>query len=574
MNSVQVAFPILRGKRYFRIEKGRRWSLAEHVLLQAVTRAPASATELSKQSLLPRRVVIEAFLRLMRANFAEVIVERGEIKFGSTPLGLIQSKNDELQNYPVITNRWMSFCVDQVSGTVFRSKEVPPVHPEDLKSDVIRIPPSDLHAIEDFGDVFEALEGEDEVIVGVKPTVERLVRRYGVVTVHSNGLLEGLPSRATPELRGAILGAAQSKLTMRVAAQPRIFAPVHQSEQMIDASFDQSDLVIGGDEHRTLLSRTIRNARQRVVIHSTFLLRDNAEQFLNDMKHAASYGTRIDILWGQDEERKKEASSRPESIYLREKLTAMGCGDAIVVHSTTTGSHAKIVLADDGQGNWSSIVGSCNWLASGFDFEVSVRLRDPAICSQVAKVLSNLAKGRETIYTQLAAELAVLSRDISRLKNQATRRARMKIVFGSDHADLALEASQKAKRRLFVLSHRIGVAGKPNVILPALSAARSNNVSAQLFFGRSTATFKGTEAGQMTLEYSSAGLKIVPVYTPRMHAKVLAWDDDAVVITSQNWLSADPSDNNRLREIGVYIESKNVADRLIQIFQMRVAASM
>lgn len=54
---------------------------------------------------------------------------------------------------------------------------------------------------------------------------------------------------------------------------------------------------------------------------------------------------------------------------------------------------------------------------------------------------------------------------------------------------------------------------------------------------------------------------------PRLHAKILAWDDDSLAVTSQNWLSADPSDVARLSEIGVFVESNRIADYLIRRFE-------
>jgi cardiolipin synthase A/B len=85
MSVVQVAFPVLRGKRRFKIEKGRRWSIVEHLLLQAVSERPASAEALEKRSCLPRRVIVEAFVRLMRAGWVEMISTRQGTEFQATP---------------------------------------------------------------------------------------------------------------------------------------------------------------------------------------------------------------------------------------------------------------------------------------------------------------------------------------------------------------------------------------------------------------------------------------------------------------------------------------------------------
>ncbi len=72
------------------------------------------------------------------------------------------------------------------------------------------------------------------------------------------------------------------------------------------------------------------------------------------------------------------------------------------------------------------------------------------------------------------------------------------------------------------------------------------------------------------MDLGPSGVKLRPVYIPRLHAKLLAWDDDALAITSQNWLSADPSDNTPLRELGLFINAPRVADQLIMSFQMQL----
>jgi hypothetical protein len=70
MKPVHVIFPVLRGSRRFFVEKGRRWSVIEHLLLDSVTQEPATAVQLHQKSGLPRRVIVEAFIRLMRAGWA------------------------------------------------------------------------------------------------------------------------------------------------------------------------------------------------------------------------------------------------------------------------------------------------------------------------------------------------------------------------------------------------------------------------------------------------------------------------------------------------------------------------
>ncbi len=58
------------------------------------------------------------------------------------------------------------------------------------------------------------------------------------------------------------------------------------------------------------------------------------------------------------------------------------------------------------------------------------------------------------------------------------------------------------------------------------------------------------------------GLTLQPQLAPALHAKLLCWDTDDVVITSQNWLSADPSDANVRRELGIHLQSPGAADTI------------
>ena len=67
MSTVLVGLPVQQHTRRFHLEKGRRWNVVEHLLLQALADRARTAGELSDEGALPRRVVLEALIRLMRA---------------------------------------------------------------------------------------------------------------------------------------------------------------------------------------------------------------------------------------------------------------------------------------------------------------------------------------------------------------------------------------------------------------------------------------------------------------------------------------------------------------------------
>ncbi len=146
-------------------------------------------------------------------------------------------------------------------------------------------------------------------------------------------------------------------------------------------------------------------------------------------------------------------------------------------------------------------------------------------------------------------------------------RARASIVLGARHAELIRQARDDSRQRIFVASHRLGVASGPAVLSSALAAARSKSLSIDLLYGTTSGPFSGSDAAQLIRSASLEGVNVRPIHRPRLHAKLLAWDDDAAVITSQNWLSADPPDDKPRQEIGVYLNAPGVARALIDRFQ-------
>jgi cardiolipin synthase len=165
MRTVYVVFPVLRGTRRFRIEKGRRWSVIEHLLLDAVCRRSASAAELAGKSGLPRRVVIEALIRLMRAGWVELTSSSAGAVFRATPSGVATAPLDLLPAATVTEPHWRSFAIELVTGGVFRRRDLDirtqgklPVTNDEHT--VVHLRGSPLSTSGDLSEVFSAIEGE------------------------------------------------------------------------------------------------------------------------------------------------------------------------------------------------------------------------------------------------------------------------------------------------------------------------------------------------------------------------------------------------------------------------------
>lgn len=581
MSMIRIVVPFLQGKRRFHLTKGRAWSVVEHLILASVVENSATATRLAEISLLPRQVVIESLLRLMHAGWVQISQAREGILFNATDQGREAAGREELPSIRKPIARPMNLMIDQITGTVYRRREMPLFERHVLekrsKQDrLVWLDPRNLEAVDQVRAIVGTLFEEDEQFVSMEETGERLVERFGIAAVR-DGKIEGFSSRAPDSLIDIILEAAsKAEASPQLASFTAPVEPPPQEKSVPSRliSFSNDDLVLGGAEHEEVLKKTIRRCRHQLIIHSTFLLQEKFEAIKPLLMNAVQRGASVHILWGKSDDRKTQNATRKAAANIQEELARTSLGDAIKVHQFSTNSHAKIVVADDGVPNRHfAIVGSCNWLYSGFQsFEASVRIRDPLLCAEVVDQLAELSRAGGH-WTPLTNDFARLAFDIRREAAPSTGRAEGRLVLGHEHAVFMRMARDDAEKRIVVTSHRIGPAGRPAVLVPAMAAAQRKKVDVKVYFGLPSEEGDGARAADMAIEAKEANVRIEPVFQPKVHAKLLAWDNDFVLITSQNWLSADPSEKNVRREIGVFLRAPGAARRVIEKFQFECNAS-
>jgi phosphatidylserine/phosphatidylglycerophosphate/cardiolipin synthase-like enzyme len=148
------------------------------------------------------------------------------------------------------------------------------------------------------------------------------------------------------------------------------------------------------------------------------------------------------------------------------------------------------------------------------------------------------------------------------------------VLLGSDHAELVREARDTADKSLVIASHRFAGAANNLVLAPVFAASkRARDLDVRLFYGEDSGAITASDIARLTSEAAKVGVRIRPVHRPRLHAKFLTWDDDVAVITSQNWLSADTTDDNPRQEIGICIRSPGVGRSLLERFDAATVAA-
>lgn len=574
MSSMRVAVPLFRGKRRFHLEKGRRWSVAEHIVLASLAERPRSADELAQEGKMHRRLALEMLIRLMRAGWVELRPDGAGTVFQASPAGIAAAGRAELPVVARPLSRWMNFVVDRITGSIFRPREMPFLHRNAVQERAEREPivwlePRKLNAQFEIQDLVSHLFQEDETFVALDPAGDRLMERFGLVLVRG-GRVEGLPERAPSALTEAIQQAAATHSSPYPAR-----ATTPEPEQTADPgaallpsrpiTLTAEDLIIGAKENEEVLRQLLADARQRVIIHSTFVTAAAFARLKPDLIAAAQRGARVDLLWGEGDDTRSSGRTRAAVTQLRGDLARTGEDELIRLHPFSTRSHAKFAIADRQGKAPIALLGSCNWLSSGTQLiEASVRLRDVAIVADLLFQAAELSCGRDGHWTDLTSELAAYAAQLGKQARTDLKPSQpfARLVLGPAHKALVLEAKAQAEARIFVTSHRISTAARQAVIIPfsaPVSAARAEKVEATLFYGLEPDA-KEPDREAITAGMDMTALKLEPQLAPSLHAKVLGWDGNDVVISSQNWLSADPSDADVRREFGVHLHSAGVAD--------------
>ncbi|MBN6775983.1 hypothetical protein JRG42_22205 [Pseudomonas granadensis] len=571
MRTLQIAIPVLKGKANFTVDKGKPWSVIEHLIMEALHRKEWSAVALASYANIPRRIVVESIIRLMRAGWVELKESIDEVVFKASVLGEIALTKAELPNVLERKRRPTNFIYDMFDGNVFRNKDWTVVSADAIKErsvdeSFVVLQSTDNQAAVDVSAMMDVLLDSDETFVNADPS--NVTHKYVIVSVR-DGVVHGLPStRDLTSLRRKLLSIAknypQPKLGIIEHVVPGArFEQVIGEEKVHSINFDLKDIVLGGEAHREVLSYVIKNARSKIIIHSTFVSEQHFIRLLPELSNAAQRGVQIHVFWGQNESQEELVSTQIAINSLRSNTGVIALDSALILHPHSTGSHSKFIISDSGNnGDFVAILGSCNWFTSGFtSYEASVILRDPAIVKEVLGFTSRLCCIHDGIWTDFATELIEIARKVeSKVRNYPMNgNARASIVIGGNHNKYIFRARDEALERIFIISHRLGGTLYSSILPACKEAVRLRGVDASIYYGRNTAPVTKADAREVALDALNDGVLIKLVHDPRLHAKILGWDQDNVLISSLNWLSADPTELDSLKEIGVFISANNAA---------------
>jgi hypothetical protein len=552
--------PLYRMAVSYLVSTGRRWSVLEHLVLVEIAASRRTLPELSARSNMPNRLVIEAVINLMRAGWIEVRSTDAGVHFDVTNTGRRRIKDQDLPVRLLRDVRWISVCVDRLTGTWQRADDLELVYERDL--------PEDANIVEPLMHTYDPNEGSlrdlfylsaDEALEPSLPQFRTPSKPYARITISQGTIVAGLPPLAPMKMKQALLVASEAFAELEGETLPD--ARQATGEALCD-DITAEDIVVGGAEHRELLRNCLRSAGNTIIIHSCFVSPDTVKALLPDFEEAAKRNVRVELLWGLHTDPEQPAKRRPisETEKILNELPAP-LRKKVQLSPVSSGSHAKLILFDGGRHEgWTSVVGSCNFLSTEFDWvECSILCRSQRLASALLGRLIASQLPASGSWSPVARRLNGLWSDLRQrvARTKESGKHLVTLLADEDHYACVTLARDTAVRDIVVACDLYGLSAETSVLVPMESAAKAGK-AVKLFYNRPSKLLREEGRGPDTDTINARGIKLTQ--SQSFHAKFLLWDRGAIAISSFNWMST-VVDGARARgaEFGLLVEGDGVA---------------
>ncbi|ATP10511.1 hypothetical protein CF134_04985 [Aeromonas salmonicida] len=593
--NIYVKIPFHFGVHKFKIFKGHRWGALDHFLLQEISHRSYPIEELSLKSNLPQRLIIEIMLPFMKLGWIELIELDSKYNFGITSKGREFANCEELPYAREPMESTRKFLIDPKTAKCYRvnaRNQNYQIYNKQRANELLKNKNSIATELNIKNpkhspfpsDILNCVEDTDEEVIGYderandRPYYQNIT--FAIAQVDEMDNITGVPSDISKELAEDIITAANMKRneniintnTLNHKSKTSIYNTESSENRFDEHYIDESEfrIISGPEEHQNHLLDMIEKSLSRVIIHSTFIQLRNFKEIFLKLTAAAKRGVQVDILWGQEE---------PEDIInigsynqlleglnsYREEIIRLGLTSLFTIHSDPTGSHAKIIICDTLDYGYCTTIGSCNWLASGFNrYECSVLVTNNIFTTEALDIMSILSKGKSRVSNNLSKSISAISYELKKTlqhlppKCPDSHNVKIKIVTKNEHHNYVLDARDKATKSIFVASHRISNNAERPILTPIISSIKDNSsLDINMYYSSPSGGINTHQLEEISKSLKNNGIILEKKKDPISHAKILSWDNDNVLITSLNWLSASaygyPYD-----ELGIYIEKKDI----------------
>lgn len=552
------------------------WSPVEELVLMHLDETPGTMETVRVRLGLNAQVVGATLSRLMQFGLVELRVSPVPL-LSTSALGrqFIRS-GQPLPERTIDREIPVNLVYERIGQSVFRRRDVDLIH----ERDVGPVDYAVRFARDEPGETDETMAlrvgrfmagtlRPGEWLRGVR-AVNSVLRR-GYLRIDLNNVRNGVfPKGSSDELTGALRATLKTGLLPQITPEPQASLP------SIETEFDADGFLIGSADHVDQFVKIVDRAAQDVFVLSTFVAaqadergREQRDRILDTLERAIKRGVRCHLFFGTSlDEDAKHAQAMEE---IRVRLSAGGLTRGYLqVHRDPVRSHAKFLVADDGDGGAVVVIGSCNWLSSPFSaVEVSVLLRAGGaavgldVLRSIVSPIFDASRARENLRF-MAAELRRSSEDAGhrRASSSGRPKARLSVIYAADHEPLLRKAAHDAQRRFVCCTHRLGAPMVPALFTPAEVAGRRLD-DVRVLYSRQTGPVKRRHVSAQR-ERLHGLVDVIGVREPQLHCKFLLWDDDHVVVSTMNWGSQSGRIDAPLDEIGIHLEGPGLAKELLE----------
>lgn len=133
--------------------------------------------------------------------------------------------------------------------------------------------------------------------------------------------------------------------------------------------------------------------------------------------------------------------------------------------------------------------------------------------------------------------MALTARDLRRTASP-NGAARVGIVVGEAHDQMNRAASGTATKRFFIGCHKLGSTARRGALMQGKVATARPGVTTTVLYTQPSGPLKNRHARALREEAAANGVDLIRTGKRGLHGKIIAWDDDDVILTSLNWASA------------------------------------
>lgn len=588
--------PVSRFQVVYESAVGRPFSQLEQMVLRAIGEGVTDLDVMQATFCVHPRILIEALVTLTQAGWVSLSSQEGG--FLLTSEGVRATRDGEQPTTTAVSRNAAFVLLERVSGGVIAN------------NDVRFFSRKQLETVWEVAGRLKASYHENNIDEGrVRQLLPRRqgewVRWIGPITMKSknahwipvdvdtvNNTVVGLPDQWGIGLTPWILEEVRTR-SDEVTADPRSGEWVGTGDSWRPATSDdlsaweeraqvelqQSDLVIGSEDHGALLKTALAEAATNVFVAAAFLNAPALRALGPHLMAALARGVSVDLLWGYSAGADQGQAALGEVEKIAYEAKRSGYSGVLRFNRAASGSHAKLLLFDGATG-MEACLGSFNWLsalegaAHGALYDISVRLREPFLVAELCGCAAGMWVESESERDRLsstpgrwrtvAGELerrAAHAATCAHTPGAAVKNTTARLVFDREHEGILREWAATARERLFVLSHRLGRAAESRLV----RAGECRPSQLRVVYGHTELQEEWRSKVERMVQHAGGTI----VRREEVHAKVLV-RDSSVCISSYNFLAADPFGTaRRARELGVELNGGQIATWVSQALSRR-----